>query len=177
MAGVTADDRASRQGATGERPRREHPGEHRAPIVATNKRFAEETGKLFRKSKGHSGLACEACHGSTHAIWSGNANDNVAAMQLQGHSGTVGECSTCHQSPPTNGLNGPHGMHPVGSAWVSAHQSQAGSNLSACRACHGADDRGTVLSRMFATRSLASRTLTAGTAIGCYTCHNGPNPG
>jgi len=145
-----------------------------SPILATNKRFAEETNKLFRKSKGHGGLACEACHGSTHAIWSANPNDNVAATQLQGHSGTIGECTTCHQSAPTNGLNGPHGMHPVGSAWVSAHPSQAGSNLSACRACHGADDRGTVLSRMFATRSLASRTLTAGTAIGCYTCHNGP---
>jgi hypothetical protein len=29
---------------------------------------------------------------------------------------------------------------------------------------------------MFATRSLAGKTLTAGTVIGCYTCHNGPNP-
>jgi hypothetical protein len=146
-----------------------------SPIVATNKRFAEEPGKLFRKSKGHGGLACEACHGSTHAIWAANANDNVAAAQLQGHAGTIGECSACHQSAPTNGLGGPHGMHPVGSAWVSAHRSQAGSNLSACRACHGADDRGTVLSRMFATRTLAGRTLTAGTVVGCYTCHNGPN--
>ena len=147
-----------------------------SPILATNKRFAEEPGKLYRKSKGHGGLACEACHGSTHAIWSGNANDNVAATQLQGHSGTIGECSTCHKSAPTNGLNGPHGMHPVGSGWVSAHRSQAESNLAACRACHGANDRGTVLSRMFATRSLAGRTLTAGTAVGCYTCHDGPNP-
>lgn len=147
-----------------------------SPILATNRRFAEETGKLFRKSKGHGGLACEACHGSTHAIWSANANDNVAATQLQGHSGTIGECSTCHQSAPTNGLNGPHGMHPVGSTWVSAHKNQAGSQLGACRACHGSDDRGTVLSRMFATRTLAGRTLTAGTAVGCYSCHDGPNP-
>ena len=69
-----------------------------SPILATNKRFAEEPGKLYRKSKGHGGLACEACHGSTHAIWSANANDNVAATQLQGHAGTIGECSTCHQA-------------------------------------------------------------------------------
>ncbi len=148
-----------------------------SPILATNRRFAEEPGKLYRKSKGHGGLACEACHGSTHAIWSGNANDDVAASQLQGHAGTIGECSTCHLAPPTDGLGGPHGMHPVGAAWVSAHQGQAGSQLAACRACHGADDRGTVLSRMFTTRTVAGRTLTAGTVVGCYTCHNGPNPG
>lgn len=148
-----------------------------SPIVATNRRFAEEPGKLFRKSKGHGGLACEACHGSTHAIWSANPNDNVAAIQLQGHAGTIGECSTCHQSPPPMGLDGPHGMHPVGSAWVSAHHEDNVTNdLAACQTCHGVDYRGTVLSRMFATRTLAGRTLTAGTVVGCYTCHDGPNP-
>ncbi len=150
-----------------------------SPLLATNRRFAEEPNKMFRKSKGHGGLACEACHGSTHAIWSGNPNDNVAANQLQGHSGTIGECSTCHQAPPTNGLGGPHGMHPVGAAWVDAHHSgtfASSSNLPTCQACHGVDYRGTVLSRMFATRTLAGRTLTAGTVVGCYTCHNGPNP-
>jgi hypothetical protein len=151
-----------------------------SPIVATNRRFAEETNKMFRKSKGHGGLACEACHGSTHAIWSANPNDNVAATQLQGHAGTIGECNTCHQAPPTNGLGGPHGMHPVGSAWVEAHHSdsfRSTTPVTACQPCHGADYRGTVLSKMFATRSLAGRTLTAGTIVGCYTCHNGPNPG
>jgi hypothetical protein len=148
-----------------------------SPILAANKRFAEEAGKLYRKSKGHGGLACEACHGSTHAIWGGNANDNVAATQLQGHAGTIGECSACHLAAPPNGLGGPHGMHPVGAAWVSGHEGLAQSNLAACRACHGADDRGTVLSRMFSTRTLAGKTLAAGTVIGCYTCHNGPNPG
>jgi hypothetical protein len=151
-----------------------------SPILATNKRFAEEPGKLYRKSKGHGGLACEACHGSTHAIWSANPNDNVAATQLQGHAGTIGECSTCHQAPPTNGLGGPHGMHPVGAAWVEAHHEDtftSSSKLAACQACHGTDYRGTVLSKMFATRTMAGRTLTAGTVVGCYTCHNGPNPG
>ena len=147
-----------------------------SPIVATNRRFGEEPGKLFRKSKGHGGLACEACHGSTHAIWAANPNDNVAAIQLQGHAGTIGECSTCHLSPPPMGLDGPHGMHPVGSAWVSAHHEDSVTNqLAACQACHGVDYRGTVLSRMFATRSMAGRTLAAGTVVGCYTCHDGPN--
>jgi hypothetical protein len=148
-----------------------------SPILASNTRFAAEPGKLFRRSKGHGGLQCEACHGSTHAIWAANANDNVEAISLQGHAGTISECSTCHLSPPTNGLGGPHGMHPVGAAWVSAHQGQAGSQLASCRACHGADDRGTVLSRMFMTRTVGGRTLAAGTSVGCYTCHNGPSGG
>ncbi len=148
-----------------------------SPLLATNTRFAEEPGKRYRKSKGHGGLACEACHGSTHAVWAAGGNDDVAATELQGHSGTIAECSTCHLAPPANGLGGPHGMHPVGDAWVSGHQSLAQSQLAACQACHGTDNRGTVLSRMFATRTLAGKTLTTGTQVGCYTCHNGPNPG
>jgi hypothetical protein len=147
-----------------------------SPIVATNARFAENAGKLYRKSKGHGGLACEACHGSTHAIWAGNANDDVAATQLQGHAGLVGECGACHAATPATGLGGPHGMHAVGAGWVSAHQDYAGGRQSSCQPCHGTDYRGTVLSRMFATRTMAGRTFTAGTAIGCYSCHNGPNP-
>ncbi len=148
-----------------------------SPILATNTRFAEQPDLRYRKSKGHGGLACEACHGSTHAIWSAGPNDNVAATQLQGHAGTIGECSTCHQAAPSNGLGGPHGMHPVGSAWVSAHPNMVSSlGLPSCQACHGTDYKGTVLSRMFSTRTLAGKTLTAGTVIGCYTCHNGPNP-
>jgi hypothetical protein len=148
-----------------------------SPILAASSRFAEQPGKLYRKSKGHGGLACEACHGSTHAIWSANPNDDVAATQLQGHAGVIGECSACHRSPPPAGLGGPHGMHPVGAAWVEAHQDRAEGNLSSCAACHGADFRGTALSRMFSTRTLAGHTLTAGTMVGCYTCHNGPNGG
>ena len=148
-----------------------------SPILATNTRFAEEAGKLYRKSKGHGGISCEGCHGSTHAIWAANANDNVAATELQGHAGTIAECSACHQSPPSNGLGGPHGMHPVGSSWVSAHPNIAERGTSACQPCHGTDYRGTVLSRMLATRTVAGRTLTAGTVVGCYTCHNGPSGG
>jgi hypothetical protein len=147
-----------------------------SPILATNKRFAEETGKLFRKSKGHGGLACEACHGSTHAVWAVGGNDDVAATQLQGHAGLIGECSTCHLKAPANGLGGPHGMHPVGNAWLSAHPDEAEGNLASCRPCHGTDYRGTVLSRMFETRTLSNgKTLTKGTAVGCYTCHDGPS--
>ncbi len=92
------------------------------PIVATNRRFASDQTLdvppkqiLYRLSKGHGGIFCQACHGSTHAEWPVKpdtgavvANDNLAAMQLQGYSGTITECSTCHgANPPPLGLGGP----------------------------------------------------------------------
>jgi hypothetical protein len=137
---------------------------------------------LYRFSKGHGGLQCEACHGSTHAEFpSSHANDNVLANDVQGRSGTIGECSACHKTVPVTADQGPHGMHTVGSAWVSKHQSYAKSNRSACAACHGADFRGTVLSTVPVARSLNAdgRTVnyTPGQKAGCYDCHNGPNGG
>ena len=125
------------------------------PRLADNKRFAENDDTLYRNSLGHGGVACEGCHGSTHAIWPNampNANDNVAAIQLQGHAGTISECSTCHTSlPPT--LNGPHGMHNVNSsAWTGEHEDFYGRNPDACRACHGLNLEGTVLSVTAADR-------------------------
>jgi hypothetical protein len=155
------------------------------PIVATNKRFAEETnsGKtvLYRVSKGHGGVSCEACHGSTHAEWpvlpeSGNyiANDNMAAIQLQGHAGKISECTACHTagSLPVS-LGGPHGMHPVGdSRFISGHSSLAESNRNNCRTCHGQTGQGTVLSKVSVNRTVGSRTFTKGEQITCSRCHD-----
>ena len=100
------------------------------PIVPSNKRFAEvvvdpsatsapgTNPKLYRVSNGHGGVMCEGCHGSTHAIWPNanpNANDNLTASQLQGHTGPIVECNACHGTTDLgNTLDGPHGMHPVG---------------------------------------------------------------
>ena len=153
-----------------------------SPILATNKRFAEQPNTPYRLSKGHGGVACEGCHGSSHAWWENPdpaANDNVAAKQLQGHSGLIGECSTCHPGTMANTVNGPHGMHPVNSSqWISGHHSYAGSSGSNCKSCHGLDLRGTALSEAFADRTFkiehGSKTVKKGDAIGCYTCHNGP---
>ncbi len=113
------------------------------PIVPTNKRFAENViaptdvvpplpaestappvgnPKLFRVSTGHGGLSCQACHGCDSRRMvvrppiNPNANDNLTATQLQGHPGTIMECSTCHSGSTGNNLNGPHGMHPVATA-------------------------------------------------------------
>jgi PKD repeat protein len=131
---------------------------------------------LFRFSRGHGGLLCEACHGSTHAEYpSSHANDNVASAQEQGHAGVLVECASCHGAQPSTVSGGPHGMHPVGQTWVSAHTQVASS---ACQSCHGADYRGTALSRAQADRTLSAfgtKSFWRSFQIGCYTCHNGPS--
>ncbi len=160
------------------------------PRLANNKRFAENKDTLYRNSLGHGGVACEGCHGSTHAIWPNalaSANDNVAATQLQGHAGTISECSSCHTSLPLT-LNGPHGMHNVNSSgWNTEHEDFYESNPDACRACHGLNLEGTVLSETATDRiflrdeddddeggSGQTITVVKGTAVSCDMCHEKP---
>jgi len=154
------------------------------PRIAANKRFAENNNTLYRNSQGHGGVACEGCHGSTHAIWPNalaSANDNLAAIQIQGHAGSIIECSACHTSlPPT--LNGPHGMHNVNStSWNLEHEDFYEKDPNACRACHGRNLEGTVLSRTAADRDYlqdddGERTiyLAKGTPVSCDLCHEKP---
>ena len=147
------------------------------PIKASNTRFAENTDTLFRNSKGHGGIACEGCHGSTHAIWPAKSNDNVAAEQLQGHSGTLRDCNVCHTSLPIT-LDGPHGMHNVGdSRWSSeeGHGHAYERNASTCKACHGTDLLGTPLGEMSQTRTIGQVTLQAGEEVACNRCHRLPH--
>jgi hypothetical protein len=179
------------------------------PIVPTNTRFAEPqvprgaaagNPQLFHLSVDtHGGIFCEGCHGATHAEWpvrDANANDNVAANQLQGHAGKIMECSVCHTGSLGATLSGPHGMHPVGNngfsaSWVSQHgdfvlgEIAAGRGTAACQACHGLDGEGSALSRVAVDRAnLKCETgalcrdelimLTAGTMISCGTYHNNP---
>jgi len=152
-----------------------------------NSRFASDQ-PLYRLSgsnedKGHGGLFCEGCHGSTHAIWPNAnpfSNDNRSAEGLQGHSGPITECSTCHTGDLGNTLEGPHGMHPVGDTRFSrgGHEHLAEKNKNACRACHGQNGEGTVLSRVAADRVLykdddGNKTirLAKGTPVSCNLCH------
>lgn len=66
---------------------------------------------MYRNSVGHDGLYCEACHGSTHAILpSLEPNDNIQNIALQGHAGTLSDCTVCHASVPDG--PGPHGIRP-----------------------------------------------------------------
>lgn len=155
-----------------------------SPITAQNDRFAENSATLFRNSKGHGGVACEGCHGSTHAVWANpatDASDNITAMQLQGHTGTLIECQTCHTDTPTVTTNGPHGMHNVNNlAWIDhRHEFSYRSNPKNCQACHGVDLKGTVLSKMATTRSFKiegkEMTLNQGEQIACNRCHSLPH--
>ncbi len=146
------------------------------PIVATNTRFAENANTLYRFSTGGmAGMTCESCHGSTHAEWpTSSANDNVAATQIQGHSGEIVECTACHGTGLSRSLNGPHGMHNVNDStfWSGGHSSFLGTNGANCKTCHGTDGLGTVLSKAKANRTLGSHTVAAGTPIACNMCHS-----
>jgi hypothetical protein len=63
---------------------------------------------LYRFSKEHGGLYCEACHDSTHAVApSREANDAIKFIALQGKNGPISECSVCHTVPVDINL-GPH---------------------------------------------------------------------
>ena len=146
---------------------------------ATNAKTPASGLSLYRYSSGHGGLQCEACHNSTHAEYvSAIANDNAQSTSLQGHTGMIAECTACHSSVPSTTNGGPHGLHPIGTTWVSRHQDVAGgSGSTQCQMCHGTDYRGTILSKTKADRTMAGKTFAAGTVIGCYSCHNGPNGG
>ncbi len=150
-------------------------------IAPTNMRFAENVNKLYRFSKGHGGVACEGCHGSTHAEWpvaDPASNDNVAANELQGHSGTILECATCHATLAST-MNGPHGMHNVDSSdWVDHHHDFYEQSHSSCQTCHGANLLGTVLSKTPIDRNIShdghTYHLSAGQQVGCNSCHSWP---
>ena len=64
---------------------------------------------LYRMSSEHGGVYCAACHDSPHAIApSLEPNDGLKFIALQGHTGTLSNCTTCHATPPTG--EGPHGI-------------------------------------------------------------------
>ena len=135
---------------------------------------------LYRFSTGHGGVKCEGCHGSTHAEFpSSHRNDNLGSIDHQGHVGMLAECVSCHGQSPETFDGGPHGMHPVGSAWIDHHGDGAKTiGRDRCQACHGTDYRGTVLSRAKADRLLSTELGTKyfwrGFQVGCYDCHQGP---
>jgi hypothetical protein len=61
----------------------------------------EQAGTLFRDSRGHGGIYCEACHNSTHALTPArDYNDNVQSIMLQGRAGTIQDCTVCHAAKP-----------------------------------------------------------------------------
>jgi hypothetical protein len=187
---VTAQDLPGDPGAIG------NPKLYRVSIGG---QVIADLGSSGTQKSGHAGLFCEACHGSTHAEWPNinpSANDNVASNQLQGHSGTIIECNVCHESTDASlplGLGGPHGMHPVvnddDTRWNFQHKNYGGRSNDNCRTCHGADLKGTVLSRVAVDRVVTCKntqgslncvddgngdlkaTITKGQPVSCGMCH------
>lgn len=158
------------------------------PRTAASTRFATDPDvpaagfSLYRFSTGHGELQCSACHGPPHAIYPTTVdNDNQQTALLQGHDGTLMECSVCHSGLEDRELDdGPHGMHSTDPRWVQdVHKDRAEQNLSACRACHGTTDRGTVLSETHTERTYntpwGTKHFFSGQRITCYTCHDGPD--
>ena len=150
---------------------------------ATNPNTPANGYSLYRFSKGHKGVQCEACHGATHAIYtSTHKGDNLESIALQGYKGTITECTVCHgNNVPLTATGGPHGMHTIGQTWVKKHGDYAEHNASSCTACHGKDYRGSFLSEVKTTKSFNTewgvKTFNAGHQISCYDCHNGPHGG
>lgn len=155
-----------------------------SPILAASSRFAEEPRTLYRFSKGHGGVLCQGCHGSTHAEWPNDEaghNDNLATAQLQGHAGVLVECKTCHDTNALAlGLNGPHGLHLVADLrWIDEnHGDFYERSRDSCRVCHGANLEGSPLSRAAADRTFrvedGTVRIPAGKQVSCDLCHNKP---
>lgn len=164
---------------------------------ATNPNTPAAGVSLYRFSSGHGNNQCEACHGSTHAeytsanqTWtSSHDNDILQSIALQGYAGALQECVVCHKTVPTTTNGGPHGLHTIGQTWVDGHGHAVESGGKAqCQYCHDGRDssgkflnafRGSPLSTVKIAKSFTHEsrtyTLTAGTQVGCYNCHNGPS--
>lgn len=150
---------------------------------ATNTNVPITGSNLYRFSTGHGGVYCSACHGSPHAEYPTlQANDKLYPRQLQGYVAKITECKVCHSSVPVTPNDGPHGLHTVGQAWVSAHGDFAEHNSGDCAYCHGANYRGTPLStakiaRTFNVDDGRTKSFPANHQFNCYDCHNGPSGG
>ncbi len=69
-------------------------------------------GELYRNARGHGGVLCSGCHNSPHAIFpSREDRDNRVMVDLQGHAGTLSDCTVCHGVTPAGA--GPHGVAAV----------------------------------------------------------------
>jgi hypothetical protein len=152
---------------------------------ATNANAPVSGLNLYRFSTGHGGLQCEACHGSTHAEYpSLHVDDNTQSLAVQGHTGTIAECKSCHTTVPTTVNGGPHGMHTTGDAWVKAHEDASKNGTAttpSCAYCHGTTSAGTPLSAIKVAKTInagefGTKNWPAGYQVSCFSCHNGPNP-
>ena len=129
---------------------------------------------------------CEACHGSTHAEFpSSHRNDNIQSVAASGarrHARRVRRPATATQPRDRRRRAARHapGRAELGAAAPGRRRARAARHA-LCTACHGADYRGTVLSRVagrsHALGEFGTKHVWRGFQIGCYTCHAGPDGG
>lgn len=155
-------------------------GALRQPVdktYATTTNLAFGAYSLYRYSTNHGKLYCAACHGSSHAEFPADRNDNVRVLQVQPHEGMLSDCRACHNTIPAG--TGPHGAHEFGDNWTGGH---INASFASCDNCHGANERGTILSKSQSDQTLFPNTINSafsqkklfrGAIIGCYLCHNG----
>lgn len=126
-------------------------------------------------------MQCQSCHGGMSLVGADTREGWFDEPTCQScHTGTA--VLNNGQIRYTDAFSSP-GMHPVGQTWVDGHGDAldgGGASPAQCQACHGPDDRGTVLSQSHADRVLDADNFGAknawrGYRVGCYTCHNGPD--
>jgi len=155
-----------------------------APRLAFNRRFAEQVNTLYRASTEHGGMTCISCHGSPHAIWPveiSQSHDNDIAIDLQGHDGSIIECSSCHKGDLVLSLSGPHGLHNINDDnWVKNHGAFFNwRKPELCQSCHGLNLQGGRLSKTAAVRTFSLpggyvMSYQKGQFVGCSECHAMP---
>jgi len=108
--GMTCTDCHGAMAAVGNPSRRPWVDEPRCGTCHTRAGFEfEQPNTLYRNSKGHHNIYCAACHGSPHAITpTTTPQDNVQAIAVQGHAGTIDTCTVCHSSTPDESF--PHSV-------------------------------------------------------------------
>jgi hypothetical protein len=79
--------------------------EPRCDDCHTEPKYAQDQA-LYRFSKDHYGIYCQACHDSTHAIApSRESRDAIKFINLQGYEGPLSKCTTCHLTNPAGTIH------------------------------------------------------------------------
>ena len=129
-----------------------------APRPVRDQRFATNANvpvagvSLYRFSKGHGDLQCEACHGSDMPSSEFACQRQRAEYRTAGHTGTIAECTVCHSSVPNTATVARMGFTPSARPGWGATATQP-NRARAIASRHGSDYRGSAPSRTSMARS------------------------
>ena len=141
---------------------------------------------LYRFSKGHGGLQCSACHGSTHAEFPAQPPQRQPAEHRRAgprrHPVQL-HLLPRHRCPPPSAAARTACTRP---ARTGSTATRTTAKAAPASACHGADLRGTPLSRSFSDQTLIVQPMTAsphsiplfrGANVSCFLCHKREDDG